>query len=338
MKTKDIKPLIEKEIQPFLERLMGRKEVLGVVLLGGLGKRNFLDEYSDIDISIFIKSKDKLKFSLPFEFHYATKAGNLEFNIHQQIIEEEERKDRWDNGKIEAYIRGNILYDPTKRVANLIKSKTVFNESEALKRLIWIIQQYVWRGQIHSLRAVKRGYPEAGNDLLNQCAELFLEAIYLLNRTYLPHKKWALVYLDNLPREYSNLKNLFKKAMIVKSHTGKEINRRIRVLNKAYEFIKKKTYEEYPHFPLNPYEYYYRNFVQITPETVIDRLFLDLKKKVPLSLKEENELYGELCINLITNQRLLNTLSNSNNMKGTNGKKYKHDIREIIKHGKDSKD
>src|SRR3989344_2804334 len=138
MKTKNILKEVEKEINPFLKKLKEQNYVIGIVLLGGLGKRKFIDEFSDIDLTIFTFNK-----------------SILEFNVHQQVLEKEEQRDSWNESKMEAYSRGKIIYDPTGRIKKLIKNKTKFNKKNAFNRLVWIIQQYRWRAQIHSIRSFK---------------------------------------------------------------------------------------------------------------------------------------------------------------------------------------
>ena len=298
MKTKNIKPLIEQVIQPFLDKLSKRDEVLGIVLLGGLGYRDFLDEYSDIDLSVFTTRKGKTKFPLPFEFHYKHKNLRLEFNIHQLVFEDEYEGEKWNTSKIEAYSKGKVIYDTENKITNLIKEKTVFDEEAAFYRLIWIIQQYKWRGQIHAIRAYKRGYPEASHDLLNNCSDLLVEAVYLLNKQYVPHKKWGFVFLDKLPNNYQLLEK-FKKALLVKDYSLRDIKRRLKLLDEIYEIIIAKIYDKYPSFPLNPYEYYYRNFVQINKETSIDRAFSELVFDNNLTEEDKDEVFGNMCFNII---------------------------------------
>lgn len=296
-KTTNIKPEIEEIIKPFLERLKNRNEVIGVVLLGGLGKRNFLDEYSDLDIAVFITKEDKAKFPLPFEFHYKYQDRLLEFNIHQLVIEDELEGQKWSTGKIEAYINGKIIYDTNEKIKKLIAEKAVFDEEMAFNRLVWIIQQYKWRGQIHALRAYKRGYPEAAHDILNNCAEILLEAVYLLNKQYVPHKKWALVFFAKLPNNFSLL-NKFKLALLVKDFSQKEIERRIKILNDIYEIVSKGVYLTYPSFPNDPWKYYYQNFVQINKVTIMDVLFNKLTGNCSVISDRDKEKFGELCFHI----------------------------------------
>ena len=107
-KTVNIKPHIEDLAYDFVERLKGKKEVEGVVLLGGLGVRNFLDKHSDVDIAVFVDYKECELKILPtwlprFDFHVklpkpVDDIEDIEFNVHQQILSAE-REHEWDEGK-----------------------------------------------------------------------------------------------------------------------------------------------------------------------------------------------------------------------------------------------
>jgi len=320
MENKNIVKQTLKEIEPFLTSLKKERWVKGIVLLGGLGRRNFIDKFSDIDISIFTSEKDKSKFPLPFEFHYYLKNRVLEFNIHQVVLEKEYDKS-WEEGKKEAYSRAIIYFDPTNKINGLIRKKTKYNKLESYKRLIWIVQQYKWRGQIHSIRACKRGFPEAGHDLLNECIDLLVESIYIINEKYLPHKKWRLNYLT----EMDNAKEIIpviKKAMIIKKNHISDVNRRIKILNGVFQKVYLLILKKYPQFPKNPYEFYYKNFVQLNPVTPIDILL----NQLDTSKEDFEEVKGFLCYNLIdTREKLLKLLLyNDNRLPILNKLKYKY--------------
>lgn len=299
MKTENLFDVTLKEIEPFLKSLKKEKWVKGIVLLGGIGKRKFIDRFSDIDLSVVISKKDKKQFPLPFEFHYFINNKILEFNIHQLILEDEKKR-KWDEGKKEAYSRALIYFDPDNEISDLINNKTKYEKEDHYNKLIWIIQQYKWRGQIHSVRACKRGFPEVAHNLLNECIDFLVEAVYIINERYLPHKKWRMAYI----KEMENIKpihSLLKKAIIVKENSITDVNHRIRILNEVFKKIYSLVLKKYPDFPKNPYEFYYRNFVQINPKTSIDSI-LNL-----INPKEEDfeKIKGILCYNLLYSKKKL---------------------------------
>ena len=297
MKTLNLKQDIERLIEPFLDNLCSKPYVKGVVLLGGLGVRGFMDDFSDVDIAVFTLRQDAIRFPLPFEFHYRAGGRFLEFNIHQLIIEDEEAAAKWEHSKIEAYSRSRIYYDVNGRIRRLVEAKAVFDKSEAYQRLIWIVQQYRWRGQIHALRAYQRGYPEAAHDLLNICVEMLLEAVYLLRDSYLPHRKWGLVYIKDMGAPFCDLDVLFRNALLIKGFQLGEIQRRLQVLDELFSVVMTEVRRRYPEFPDDPYVYYYRMFMQLNRRTLIDEI-LD-KYQTELTKEEVKELHGILCFHLV---------------------------------------
>ncbi len=54
---KSLNKEFEQILLPFIERLKERDNVEGIVVLGGLGKRNHVDSSSDIDVKVFFNAK-----------------------------------------------------------------------------------------------------------------------------------------------------------------------------------------------------------------------------------------------------------------------------------------
>ncbi len=299
-KTKNINKDIKKDISAFLKRLEACDYIEGIVLLGGLGKRNFSDKFSDIDISLFYNKKIDKNKHLPFEFHYKITDRTYEFNI-RELYYQEELKMKWDESKKEAYANGIVILDKKERIQKLINQKTKYSTNNDIERLIYIMQQYIWRGQIHTIRSYHRGYPEGAHLLLNECIELLLEAIYIINEQYQSHLKWRfsnLIEMDILPKDA--LKN-FRNGFLIKNHSIKDIQRRIKSLNKIYYPLKELIEERYPNFPKNPYVYTYRNKKQRIPVTFSQKM----KEKYKKDYSEEKlaQLEGKICFTLCDDEK-----------------------------------
>ena len=296
LKTNNIKPYVEKKLQFFIENLASRGYIEAVVLLGGLGNRDFMDVYSDIDIAIFYDRDTPPEYFLPFEFHVTIDGVRYEFNIHQLFYENEVGK-KWDEGTKEAYSMAKVIVDKKGRVEDLIKNKVVFDEKEHYDRLIWIIQQYVWRGQIHSLRTYYRGYPMGAHDLLNECVDLLVEAVHIINKRYMGHKKWRMVALKTMEIVPVNFFDYLWEAMKVNDLSISDITRRISYLDKIYTEILEIAKGKYPEFPDDPYKYYYRKFYQLTENTFSQTIVEEYRDN--LSDDDLEQLEGLLCLNLV---------------------------------------
>lgn len=304
-KTENINDEIKKEIAPFLKRLEECDYIEGIVLLGGLGLRDFSDKYSDIDITLFYTREIEEEKHLPFEFHYKVENRTYEFNIGE-LYYEEEKELNWDESKKEAYLRGRVIVDKNNRIQELIDKKTKYDSSNDRERLVFIMQQYYWRGQIHTIRSFHRGFPENAHILLNNCLEMLIEAFYIINHKYRPHLKWRfsnLLEMDIIPRD--SIKNI-REAFLIKDNSLKDIKRRIYLMDKVYETLKGIVAEKYPDFPENPYVYTYRNHYQLIPLTYSQRIKEKYIKEAPD--KDAEQLEGKICFNLCSDEESLNKL------------------------------
>ena len=57
IKSQNIKPIVRKRIDKFVQQLKEKPEIEGIVYLSGLANteyKDFIDEFSDIDIGIFL--------------------------------------------------------------------------------------------------------------------------------------------------------------------------------------------------------------------------------------------------------------------------------------------
>lgn len=273
--TENIKDSIRERIMPFVERLKSKSEVEGIVLLGGLSNndyRNFMDKFSDVDISIFLsidsnqysehgRLEPKIQEILPawlpnFEFHVPFAENMIEINVHQQIIEFEENKNKtWDEAKKEAYAySAEIIYDKKGRVKRLINEKVRFNEAHRKLRLAQLLGQYQWYVRINPLRQIERGFLENAHDLLNEGVEMFMEALYLFNRRYRPHKKWRIAMSFDLPWLPKEYQEKLRASMKVEGFGQESILRRRECLIELFEELQQAVTDE-GDFDTTAYQY-----------------------------------------------------------------------------------
>lgn len=275
MKTKNIKSHLDPIIMDFVTRISQRIEVLGVVLLGGMGKRGFMDKYSDIDISVFVSESGM--FPLPFEFHYQVAGHVLEFNIRQLVLEDEILCD-WPAEKKEAYKNGIVVYDETNRIEDLINRKCFFNQSEAYDRLIWLFNQYRWRGQIHSVRTYHRGDIASAHYLLNNSIQILVEIFFLLNKSYVPHPKWVYERMSRQPHKFGVYKWL-KEALEVQELTYKCLLERIALLDKVYYRLLRVAINDFglPKKPEEINRYYWKHNLQPKVDMPYETTYSNIK-------------------------------------------------------------
>lgn len=293
--TKNINCFLKTIVDPFINNLSQRDEVLGIALLGGLGMRNFSDDFSDIDVSVLIEDTKKDFFPLPFEFHYYCDDYIAEFNINT-LVYGDEKKEQWNHSKIEAYENARIVYDPQGKLRDLLAEKVVFDESEAFERLVWIVQQYRWRAQVHTLRTFHRGYPEGAQFVLNVCLEMLIECVFLLNKQYLPHCKWIFIKLKEL--NHFGLYNHFSKCIMISGLTLESISERLEIMDTIFNTLLLEIKKMYPFFPDNPYDYFIKKHKHIQAIPPIEKLCQSNPDFQRLSNIAKQRVFGNICYNI----------------------------------------
>lgn len=302
IKTENSRSEKRELIEPFLLKLKEKKEILAILLLGGLSNnniRNHMDEFSDIDISIFFKSKEALPKYVPnFEFYIFDCLGKeIEVNVHQMVVDTE-RQIAWDEGKKEAYMHAEYYFERNQEARKLIETKIAFDEAYRINRLALILSQYKWYVEINPIRAIKRGFLINAIELLNNGVELFFEALYLLNREYQPHLKWRFEASCDLKWIPQNYRSKMEKVLLSTEITEEAIlNKRENIIILFQEVIEKIV--ETLDFDSDYYRYACINSYtdrQIVNETYADNLvkrtknFLDEREKKLLYSLANREL------------------------------------------------
>src|SRR3989344_1976672 len=308
MLTKNISRKVEKIVALFTKQLIQKKDVTGVLLLGGLGIRNFLDKYSDLDISIFLDKIPHKHYLPPFSFYINFGKNIVEFNVSQQILSKE-FKASWNNEKKDAYSNSKIIYDRVGSMARLLKKKLKRDKKKDFDRLVEIINQYYWRVKVHSISSFYRGYPETSHILINDGINLIVESIYILNKKEAPHHKWCVQQLGRLDYLPKKAVRLLRQTFLVQSYKLNHIKCRIKILDKIARLVMLEIKRQHPHFPSDPYRYWaYRiGNRQLIKRTFADRIRNNLKNC--FTKKELIHIHGFISFNLISNVNdLKNTL------------------------------
>lgn len=306
IKTRNIKPIIRERIRNFTKKLMQCPEIEGIVYLGGLANteyKDFLDEFSDIDLGIFINcDRDNIpEWLQPFSFYIPVKDDKqnermVEVNLHQQILNEEEENE-WSDTKREAYsYASEIVFDRNGRIEELIKEKTKMTLEHKKAYLAHLFSRIHWNVKINPTRAIERGFELNAEELLNQGVENMLELIFVYNDRYPPHPKWRLAMIENLPICPKDIKKRVVECMKIKDISKDDVMRRRkqileivaeieRKLKEENIFISDENYSDYEYFHWKPQK-------QLKETTIYDLIVSDFPQ---LSLDEREVFKGLLC-------------------------------------------
>ncbi len=312
--TKNLKKEFEDVLRPFVEHLKLKSEIEGIVLLGGLGKRNHADIYSDIDLAIFVThdlSSGKAPQWLPnFEFsvypasQFHPGITKLGFNVHQQELPALSVEE-WDQIKKDAFSKSVLIYDRTGKVEKFIKSNIKYSkvlERELLLKAVSKLPPYI---KINPKKQGRRGLYLVAHHLLNQGIDLIVESLFALNRQFLPHDKWKVqesLSLEWLPAHYMHD---LEEGLLIKKLSYRDIERREKALENIANQILKKIEERLGDSELNLYDQACKTILkrQLISESFADKLFKKIKsgRGKTLTNVELEKVFGFVNYHLITN-------------------------------------
>ena len=320
IRTTNIKSIIRERITEIIEQLKQRQEVEGIVYLGGLANtdyKDFIDEFSDIDIGIFLNvDRNNLPNWLqPFSFYIPVinQKNNeviMEVNLHQQILKEEEESE-WPDTKKEAYsYASEIVFDRNGKIKELINEKTKFPKEYRKILLSHLLSRINWNVKINPLKVIERGYIFNGEELLNQGLENILDLLFVYNNKYPPHAKWKITMLKGLEYCPENIENKLKECFKIEDISEQDILRRRKNILMLVKDIEQKLANEGIFKIDEDYsDYEYRNWnpkkqlKKVTPYDEITDKFQNLTSE------ERKILKGMLCEYFITNLDDLNNIN-----------------------------
>ncbi|HLC57630.1 MAG TPA: nucleotidyltransferase domain-containing protein [Candidatus Nanoarchaeia archaeon] len=205
--------------------------VIGVAVGGGIG-RGHSDEYSDIDLFVFLDAetykKWRKKSPIPERDHYY-----LDYWIETEFFDyDKEKKTFWRVEERWERKHHIILFDRDAKIKELYEKKLIFGQGEKNKMYKELYDKTGWYVAELPCVWLKRGDIAQAHYVMNNGIDWIIEYIFLQNNYFLPWGKWRLHYvflMDKLPKDFK--KNILE-AMKIKEFTEKDVLRRQRILIK----------------------------------------------------------------------------------------------------------
>src|SRR5262249_20900008 len=94
--------------------------------------------------------------------------------------------------------------------------------------------QVRYSGWENPRKQVKRGLIAPAHDLLNEAVDLLVEALFLLNDRYRPHRKWRLMISQELHWKPVEFFTRIDDAMLVRAFDEGDVERRARAVREIW--------------------------------------------------------------------------------------------------------
>jgi len=233
-----------------VSKIVSFEGVTGIVFIGGL-VRGFVDRFSDLDIIVFLSRRDELvrRKIRDLGLDEQKRLGvDVDLEVH---FLEDFKKWKWDEVDKWEFSRAEIVFDPKGEVKRVFGEKLRVRKDFWVKRIVVCGEYLKWyccppKRDVGTVAEcwVERGDLVAAHYCLNYTVELLIRVIYALNGEFLPAPKWRIFYSYGLKWLPEGYKRLLGEALLVKSFSEKDFNRRLMVIRKLWCELLPKIKEE----------------------------------------------------------------------------------------------
>lgn len=195
------------------------EEIAGIVFLGAI-VRGYFDASADIDLGIFTKPGSTFKLDGQF-FH----AEGLEIQCWLGELENERQKN-WDMAKRWTYAQGQVFYDPSGAVAQLLQEKVPLQAHERKWLMMSGLVLSEWYINRLSQLWVARGNLVSAQHMFHQGLTYFFDMLFGLNDQLVPDEKWRYYCAEKLQILPSDFRQRFQEVLLLHALTTGELERR----------------------------------------------------------------------------------------------------------------
>lgn len=248
--------------EELVSKIVKDSGVAGIVFAGGLA-RGFADEYSDIDVLVFLRRKSQVLRERILELSAAEqKSSGIDVDLEIHLLDDFRKRrlseiHMWDLSHVQ------IVFDPDGKTEHLLREKTAVPRDFWIRRIVVYGEYLKWyccppRANIGTNAEgwVKRGDMVSAHYCVSYGLDMIVNVIYALNKEFLPPPKWRFFYLHNLEWLPNDFRRLLKQVLLVEALTVKNFDRRLTALRRLWQKTVPKVNEETGLTPVSMSKYF----------------------------------------------------------------------------------
>ena len=194
-------------------------DIVGIVFLGAVA-RGYFDHSADIDIALFKKQASEIL--LPNKF---LKIDGFEVQIWLSDYESE-LTILWDMPKRWTYAQGQIYFDPSGKIAQLLKEKVPLKPDEKKWLMMSGLTLSEWYVNRLTRLWIERGNIISAHHMFAQGLNYFFDMLFGLNNQLVADMKWRYYCVEQLERLPHHFQERIKDTMMLHSISMEELERR----------------------------------------------------------------------------------------------------------------
>lgn len=189
--------LIDAARQFVQSRVESKEEILGILLRGSsvIGVR---DEYTDLDFDLIV-ADEALNRMRPTADEALIEGVEVCWGYKSLESIETELHDWLRDTDLWAYSIAEIMYDPLGKLKTLLSQYKQYPEPVRLEKMFSYFYHATAASPYNSGRAIYRNELSTAQLFLVNAVELYTAIVYLINKSFIPYRKWRIHQMERLP-------------------------------------------------------------------------------------------------------------------------------------------
>jgi hypothetical protein len=196
-------------------------DVIGVLLVGS-ASLGYVDNLSDVDLEVIVTEKlyRRVRACPEAYEHYREVHISWEWMTFQEFASQ--LKGWKDDIDLWVYAKSKVLHDPKHKLQNFLSRYRRYPKKIWLEKLFYYWYFATGCAPYDSGKAIQRGDLITAQLYLSQAMEYYTALIFILNRSFVPYRKWRLKELQNLPYKPRDYEEKLHKILTTTNWREKE--------------------------------------------------------------------------------------------------------------------
>jgi hypothetical protein len=235
-----VKILLGEVAKDFVELKLAKADgVLGVLLVGS-SSVGYADTSSDIDLEVFVskRSYDKMRRACEAYDSYRGTDVSWEWMTLQEL--QDALRDWRNDVDLWVYSKSTILLDSGGKLKNLLARYKQYPKKIWLEKLFLYWYYATGNAPYDSGKAIQRKDLANAQLYLTQAMEYYTALIFILNKSFVPYRKWRLREMEKLKYKPIGYVQMFRRILTTTKWTEQEFEAKQEIINNLLSELKKK--------------------------------------------------------------------------------------------------
>lgn len=213
--------------------------VLGVLLVGS-SSFGYADSSSDIDLEVFVTKESYSRMRRACEAYESYRGTNISWEWMTLQELEDALRDWRNDVDLWVYSKSTILLDLGGKLKKMLARYKRYPKRIWLKKVFLYWYYATGHAPYDSGKAIQRKDLTIAQLYLTQAMEYYTALIFILNKNFVPYRKWRLRELEKLkykPRDYTQM---LRKILTTEKWTRQEFEAKQSIINELVSELEKK--------------------------------------------------------------------------------------------------